>query len=512
MFKKGNSLKINTISNILGSGWTALISLTFVPIYLSYLGIESYGLIGVFASVQILMLLFDFGLSPTLNRELARLSALTDTAQEMRNTTRTLEVLNWIIAGFVGLVLSILSPLLANYWVRPERLSVADVSQCFAIMSISFALQYPATFYTGGLAGLQKQLSLNLINVVLGTIKAVGAILVLIFVSNTIQAFLIWQAVIAGLQTLTLALMLWHILPSVDSPSRFRLDLLKKTWRFAVGMVGISLVSLVLLQTDKVILSRMLTLENFGYYALATSICSMVLGQIANSLSNAVYPKFSQLVALGDEAGLRQLYHQSCQFMSIVLLPTAAMLVFFSTEILRLWVRNEIIVTNTHFLLTIIAAGTGIHGLMWLPYQLQLAHGWTKLSFYVNVGAIVFLIPAMLFAVTYYGAIGGAVCWLALCLGYVSIGIPLMHRRLLKGEQVRWYLVDVGLPLLTTVCITVISSELLSAQTSTVVTIIWLALTWAICVLLAAFASPIIREKLLEIIYLRYFMIKEEVK
>ena len=42
-------LKRNLIANYVGQGWAALIGLVFIPLYIKYLGIESYGLIGLFA-------------------------------------------------------------------------------------------------------------------------------------------------------------------------------------------------------------------------------------------------------------------------------------------------------------------------------------------------------------------------------------------------------------------------------------------------------------------------------
>ena len=42
-------LKRNLIANYLGQGWTALMGLAFIPLYIQYLGIEAYGLIGLFA-------------------------------------------------------------------------------------------------------------------------------------------------------------------------------------------------------------------------------------------------------------------------------------------------------------------------------------------------------------------------------------------------------------------------------------------------------------------------------
>jgi hypothetical protein len=37
--------------------------------------------------------------------------------------------------------------------------------------------------------------------------------------------------------------------------------------------------------------------------------------------------------------------------------------------------------------------------------------------------------------------------WLALNAGYATIGVAVMHRRLLRGELIRWYVADVALPL-----------------------------------------------------------------
>ena len=46
------SVKRNVLSNYLGQGWSAVMGLAFVPLYIKYLGIEAYGLIGLFAVMQ----------------------------------------------------------------------------------------------------------------------------------------------------------------------------------------------------------------------------------------------------------------------------------------------------------------------------------------------------------------------------------------------------------------------------------------------------------------------------
>jgi hypothetical protein len=59
---------------------------------------------------------------------------------------------------------------------------------------------------------------------------------------------------------------------------------------------------------------------------------------------------------------------------------------------------------------------------------------------------VVLLLPAIYISVTTYGAIGAAVVWVILNLGYVLIATPMMHRVLLTSEMWRWYRQDVLVP------------------------------------------------------------------
>jgi O-antigen/teichoic acid export membrane protein len=446
MFKRVYSTKINAIANFAGAIWSALLNIVFVPVYLHYMGIESYGLIGLFISIQAFIVLLDFGLSPTLNRELARLSASPDSVQEMHDIKRTLEIINWIIAVLIALFLCALAPLIAHFWIRPKDLTTETIMQALLIMSVNIAIQFSINFYVGGLMGLQKQLALNLINIIFATLRAVGCFVILAFVSTTLQAFLLWQGLVGFIQVVLIAFTLKNSLPDAEVKGRFQRDLLHKIWRFAAGMTGITFISLILTQTDKVILSRTLSLENFGYYTLAGTISGMSISLIASSITHAVYPQFSQLVSLNDEAALREFYHRSSQIMSVLLIPAVLILALFSYDILLVWTGKEVIAANAYILLSLLAIGGGLNGLTFLPYFLQLAHGWTKLVLYIGIVMVIVLIPAIIFGAYKYGAVGGALGWVALTALFLPITVHLMHRKILKGAKMRWYLEDLALP------------------------------------------------------------------
>lgn len=453
MFKRVFSTKINVIANFASTIWVSLLGIIFIPMYLRYIGIEAYGLIGIFTSIQSFIALLDFGISPTLNRELARLSAIKDSDQAMQDIKRTLEIPNWLSAVTVASILLLIAPLAANFWLQPKALTISTVTQALLIMGVNIAIQFSINFYNGGLMGLQKQVLLSLIVIFCGTLRTVGCFFVLIFISPTIQAFLLWQGIILILQLILSVFTLKLSLPATNVRGRFQKNLFRKVWRYAAGLTGISIVSLILTQTDKIILSRMLNLETFGYYTLAITIASMAISIAISSITHSIFPQFSQLVATGDEKALSTLYHRSCQIISVILFPVTIILTLFSYDILFVWTNNTDIALNSYILVSLVAIGTGLNGLMWLPYFLQLAHGWTKLAFYINLFAIIILIPLIILGTYHYGAVGGAMSGVILNFFYILVTIQIMHRKILKGEQWQWYFKDLLPPFITSLLI-----------------------------------------------------------
>jgi O-antigen/teichoic acid export membrane protein len=309
------------------------------------------------------------------------------------------------------------------------------------------ALQFPFTLYEGGLLGIGRQVTLNVLLVVGATLRFGAVVAVLVLVSATVEAFFIWQVAVSALQTIVGGWLLWRSLPKAATRPRYRGELLANVWRFAAGMAGISLTAIVLTQMDKVVLSKLLTLSAFGYYTLAT-VAAGALYVLFLPLFQAVFPRFSQLVALGDTPALSALYHRSAQALAVLVLPAGTVLALFSHEIMLLWTRSPEAAAATEIVVTLFAIGTALNGLMNVPYALQLATGWTTLAMYANLAAIGFLLPATIVLASRYGAVGAAIVWVVLNAGYATIGVGIMHRRLLRGELRRWYLADTGAPLL----------------------------------------------------------------
>jgi O-antigen/teichoic acid export membrane protein len=485
-------LKQNISATLFGNAWMALMGLVFVPLYIKFLGVESYGLIGIFTMFQVMTGLLDMGLSGTVNREMARLSVLPGKEQEIRNLVRSLEIIYWGIALLIGIAVIAASPFIAHHWVRAEQLSSATVEQAVLIMGFTLMLQLPTSFYVGGLTGLQRQVILNASNIGISTLRGVGAVAVLWLISPSIQAFFLWQVIISATQTFLLMFLLWHQLPSAGNRAVFQKQLLHGIWRFAAGMGGISILGIILTQVDKIILSKLLSLEMFGYYALASIIALSPL-RLSGSLFVSIYPRFTQLVSLNDQESLKQLYHKGCQFMAVLILPASIVVALYSYEIILLWTQNPLTAEKSHLLVSILICGTALNALMYLPHALQLSFGWTRLFFFSNLMAVVLFVVSIVYMTANYGSVGAASVWLILNIGFILFEVPLMHRRLLNKEKWRWYWQDLLIPLAAALVIAVSGKLFINSSMAQFTLLIYLLIISVLTLGVTAIVTPVTR-------------------
>ena len=161
---KAISVRRNAVANYVGSFCQAILGFLFVPLYIKYLGIESYGLIGFSVSLSAILRLADLGLSSTLSREFARCSALADSAQQMRSLLKTLQTIYWAISFLVALLIVAAASLIARYWINLGSLDVTVVQNAVILMGLTAALQGPMSLYIGGVFGLQRHVLGNVIN------------------------------------------------------------------------------------------------------------------------------------------------------------------------------------------------------------------------------------------------------------------------------------------------------------------------------------------------------------
>lgn len=489
------SLKKNVIANYLGQGWTALMGIVFMPVYIHYMGIEAYGLIGIFAILQAWLSLLDMGMTPALSREMARYTGGAHNAQSIRDLLRSVEFIGFSVAILTALGVWYVSGWLASDWLKAEKLDVAVVAKAFAVMGVVTALRFIENIYRSSLVGLQKQVMLNAITSGLATLRSLGAVGVLIWVAPTIEAFFVWQGIISAVTVTIFAIILYKALPLSSQGGRFSWPELIKIWRFAAGIMAITLLSFLLMQTDKILLSRFLTLEHFGYYALAAMVTSS-LYMLVTPIDQAFFPRFTALASQEDQFSLKATYHMGSQLITVLVGAPAIVLIAFGDIILSVWTRDAALAKSIAPLLTVMSLGTLLNCFMHMPYQLQLAHGWTRLAIYTNIILVLILVPAIFWIAPKYGAIGVAWVWVVLNASYMIFAIHFMFKRLISTEKWGWYVHDIAIPLIAAAVTAGIVRWSLPNEMGVAGQLVALLFASTLILMVATLAAPLVRMQL----------------
>ncbi len=439
-------IKKNMMANLVGKLYTAGISFLVLPIYLKYLGAESYGLVGIFGMIQAFALLLDSGITPMVTREIAQMKGKINSANHLRNLLRTTEIL-FIGAGLVSFVVIYLSSsFIATGWLNANTLSSDILIQGIVLMGVIVAFRFNVGLYGGAIMALEKQVSYNIALSIIATIKSLGAIYVLMYISNDIVSFFKFQILISLLEFIVYRLMVARYMPSLEEKATFSLNVYKNNLHF-IGGYSLSMIFVfILLQSGNIVLSKILSLSEFGYYTFAIAIVS-VLQMAGGPLFQTISPRLISTYA-NDKENLSNFYHKACQSIAFLIIPAGLMLAIYSYEIILLWTHNQETTNHIYLIVSLLAIGTLLNLLATMPGQLQIADGRTKVMVYINAFSILFVLPMNIIFGQLYGGVGVALVWISLNILYLLTGIFLVHPQLLNENKSKWILEDIVKPMI----------------------------------------------------------------
>lgn len=438
------SLKLNTIANYVGRFYVALIGIVIVPEYLTYLGKEAYGLVAIHSMVQGWMQLLDLGLSTTIAREAARYNA----GKYKSNLFKKLFT-NITLFFFLTAIVIIGSGILgagwiANSWLNIEKLPDSEVIYSITAIAGIVALRWATGPFRSVILGFERQVLLNILNIIFATFRFVVVLPVIIRFGKDITIFFSWQLIISLMELVTFGLICIHYLPAKTEPvekDEFR-ALIKPVLKFALSVALTSGVWVIITQLDKLVLSKLLPLGEYGIFTMMVMAASGIM-ILSGPISQAVLPRMTALKAQDEIDALQKVYSQVTQFISVIIAPASMILAFFAEPVIFLWTGDPAIAKGGAPILFWYALGNGLLALSAFPYYLQYAYGDLKLHVTGNVIFAITLIPSIILAATHYGALGAALIWFGQNLLYLLGWTWLVHRRFMPGKHLHWLCRDV---------------------------------------------------------------------
>lgn len=443
-------MRRNLIAAYSGMLLNMLVLLIVTPIVLRALGMEAYGLIGIGLMLQSILTFLEAGLSASLSRAFAERTARESegVGPGMHDLLRTLEYFYAALVGIVCLLVCLLAPLLARHWITGHALPHDMVWQSIALIGLMIAMRFFVSLYGCGLAGLQRQVVLNAVSMTMNVVANAGAVAVLFWISSDPRAYFAWLAVSGALTALVLRWTLTISLPVPTAPARFDWAQWQSIRRFSVGISSLMVTSFAITHTDKVLLSRLLPLRDFGFYSIASNVANFVQ-LITIPVQTVYYPRMTQCLAKGDTRALIDTYRFASRMVALLVFPLGFTLALFSQDILLLWLRDPLVAERVHLILSLLVIGTTLlASLMMMPYALTLAHADTRVTLRMHMFLLCIQVPVVILSALEFGAVGAAGFWCALFCIYGPLYAWRVNRKYLAASHFEWLWASVLKPAL----------------------------------------------------------------
>ncbi len=434
-------VKRNVIANLVGGAVLAALTVVITPMQINILGLEAFGIVGFITTLQIAFTAFDLGLSSTLTRELAA-----DTSKDKQRSTellRTASTIYWCSAVAIGVVIAAFAGQIAQRWFNAtSTISVATLEQSLRVIALYLALRWPVAVYVGILTGLQRMEMLNLLKVTVASVRLIGGVVVLLH-WHSLYAFLIWTLLNALLEVLAYALVCRWIHPSMPMRPGVSWMALRRVWRFSLSMNGLAILTVLLVQIDRLLISNMLTLEALGRYSLAYTTAA-IIPAVISAIGSAVLPSFAAAHGQGSSESLLERYDVASRLMLYVIGLVTAVLIFFGEPLLTLWV-NATAAAGASRPLALLALGFLGSAVVSNAYQIAIATGQPNVALKISFLSAPPYVLCLYWLIVELGIDGAALAWLLLNAGYVVFLLPRVHHRILN-IAVGPYLLHVLMP------------------------------------------------------------------
>lgn len=439
------SLRRNILANYTSQIYVTLIGILMLPVYLRYMGAEAYGLVGFFTMLNAWFQLLDMGLTPTLARETARYRGGALDAATLRGLLRALEGIFFGVAILAATAFLFLSDWIAGAWLSVAELDLGEVARAVMLMGFIIPLRWISGLYRGAVNGFERQVWLAGFNMLVATARFVGVLAVFELVGTRPTHFFAYQLGVAVIEVLLIALMTHRLLPArpTQGPRRASWGALRGVVGFSATIAFTAGVWVLITQTDKLVLSKLLPLAEYGYFTLAVLVAGAI-NLIGAPVAQALMPRMARLAAEGDEAGMLSLYRRTTQLVCLLAVPAALTLTAFAEPILWAWTGDRHATDKAALVLSLYAIGNGLLAVSAFPYYLQYAKGDLRLHLIGNALMLLILIPALIWATTRYGAVGAGTAWTSVTALYFLLWVPLVHRRMHKGLHAGWLGRDVA--------------------------------------------------------------------
>ena len=365
-----NKLHHNLIANYIAAIVNVVMPVVMLPLYLRVLGLEQWGAIAVAFLTQSLLAIIDSGLAQAFTREF---SAKSKELLILNKIYTTSTIINiglvcisalgaWVFISIYDRIYPIEDQLKHDAWIYGVLI--------FSAASIS-------TVSKSLLIAIDRQILVSVLGLISTISRHAIAFLALQY-DDTVQTFFICHGVIFGLESLVRFLITHRIL----SPEKYIFDVAtyNEIKAFLFGMVSSVILGALSFNLERLIVSSMVSLKEFGAYSIAVMLGTGVL-QLVYPLTQALLPRLMNKNRIDS---IRLIKNFSL-FAVFALSLCWMLFLTYGHTILSLYIKSEEVLNTVFPLLTIYLVGSSLNFIWNIAQLIVMKEGSHKVVLKTNV-------------------------------------------------------------------------------------------------------------------------------
>ena len=333
---------LTTLVSYGARGVTLVTTLVSVPLTLSYLGIERYGMWMTISSIIAMLSFTDFGIGNGLLNSIAETNGQGDTRQAERYVSSALAMLGFIALG-VGLLFAIVYQF--TPWARvfnvTSPVAVSEAGLATAVFAACFLLNMPLSVPQQVRVGYQEGY-VNGLFIGVGNLFGLALVLVAISAHASLPVLVLAMAGSPLLMSLVNAAFLArsrpHLVPRLALVDRRSSNALMRT-----GMLFfvLQLAVVVGYTSNAIVAAQVIGPGAVSEYTVATKLFLIPTTLISLALV-PLWPAYREALTRGDGRWVRSTFLRSLKLVFMIGLPFLALLVAVSGPLIRVWVGDAV--------------------------------------------------------------------------------------------------------------------------------------------------------------------------
>ena len=428
-------LSSNILFNILGQLVLALLAYASVKYIYTGLGADALGIIFfVNMSASIASAVLEMGVCSTTVREVSVYYG--KDSNYIKRLLQTFSCYFWCGSLLLALVVYWSTPFLASKWIKLQELELGSAIEVCRAMGIGLIIAIPKSLYASAFRGIGRMDYTNIIDVGFGCIQQGGTIILVVSQSSLVMVAY-WIGIVSFAQLVVYFHCLSRFFPRSAFIPMVHRDVVKRTFRFSGGMALMSLATMIHMQIDKILISKLLPVGLLGYYSIAYS--TVQKGTIFHSsVVTAVFPHFSSLYSAGDHVAFLKEYRKYQDLLCYGAVPIFFSIPFVIVPLFTFLTREDVAI-QLLVPASLLALGFYMSATINIPYFAVLASGRSEYAARLGVYALFIVVPGSCLAVYYLGMVGAGCSFVIYHLFAYIYFIPIACAEVIGIETSAWF-------------------------------------------------------------------------